>query len=138
MPMTIVPNSTTLDPSALAKGTTFTGTVYLDKAHTNPATSSTPSTMLATVTFTPGARTNWHSHEHGQILKVEAGSGWICDRGDKPKRIKTGDLISCPAGTEHWHGADEGSVLTHFVVSMGKTSWGGPVTDEEYAEKNGQ
>ncbi|KAG8624827.1 hypothetical protein KVT40_007894 [Elsinoe batatas] len=138
MPMTLIPNSTTLDPSALAKGTTFTGTVYLDKAHTNAATSTTPSTMLATVTFTPGSRTNWHTHEHGQILKVEAGSGWICDRGAKPVRIRKGDLISCPAGTEHWHGADDGSVLTHFVVSLGKTSWGEKVTDEEYGEKDGQ
>ncbi|PNS17379.1 hypothetical protein CAC42_7062 [Sphaceloma murrayae] len=130
MPMTLVPNATTL--TSLAKGKTFVGDVYLDKAHANPATSSTPSTMMATVTFTPGSRTNWHKHEHGQILKVEAGSGWICDRGGKAKRIKSGDLISCPAGTEHWHGADEGSVLTHFVVSLGTTSWGEEVTEDEY------
>ena len=31
----------------------------------------------AQVTFTPGARTTWHSHPAGQTLIVTSGSGWV-------------------------------------------------------------
>jgi quercetin dioxygenase-like cupin family protein len=92
-------------------------------------------TAIANVTFTPCARTHWHTHEEGQFLKVVAGSGWICDKGGEPRRIRTGDLIWAPAGTTHWHGADDGSIMTHLVVGLGKTTWLDPVTDEQYSVK---
>ena len=79
----------------------------------------------------PCARTNWHTHEGGQLLRCIAGSGWICDRGDKPKRLQVGDTVWCPPGTEHWHGADDGSYMAHFVHAHGKTEWKEAVSDEE-------
>ncbi|PYH77592.1 hypothetical protein BO82DRAFT_386497 [Aspergillus uvarum CBS 121591] len=88
---------------------TFTGDVYLDMIHFDD------SAAIANVTFTPCARTHWHTHEHGQFIKVVAGSGWICDKGDAPRRIQTGDLIWAPAGTTHWHGAEDGTIMTHLV-----------------------
>ncbi|RAK75204.1 cupin domain-containing protein [Aspergillus fijiensis CBS 313.89] len=114
---------------SIAKPTaTFTGDVYLDMIHFDD------NAAIANVTFTPCARTHWHTHEHGQFIKVVAGSGWICDKGDAPRRIKTGDLIWAPAGTTHWHGADDGTILTHLVVGLGKTVWHDAVTDDEYPE----
>ena len=56
---------------------------------------------LVNVTFTPCARTNWHTHTGGQMLHVMVGNGWICDRGEKPQRIRAGDVIWCPPGTTH-------------------------------------
>jgi len=108
---------------------TFTGEVFLDRIlqHTNIA--------VASVVFQPCARSNWHKHEGGQLLRVTAGSGWIQDQGQKPIRISIGDIIWAPPGTIHWHGADEGSFLVHETVSHGKIDWYGPVTDEEYAAK---
>lgn len=62
------------------------------------------------------------------------GSGWICDRGGQPRKIKAGDVVVCEAGTEHWHGAREGSVLMHLAVSLGQTSWKEEVSDAEWRE----
>src|SRR5207237_7645447 len=45
----------------------FTGDVYLD-ALAGPAATST--FAAANVHFTPGARTAWHTHPHGQTIFV--------------------------------------------------------------------
>ncbi|KAL4945399.1 hypothetical protein BDV06DRAFT_219366 [Aspergillus oleicola] len=121
---TILPTQKTLKPTA-----TFTGEVYLDPLSLE-ATAS-----IANVTFTPCARTYWHTHEGGQVIKVSSGSGWICDKGGKARRIKAGDVIWAKPGTTHWHGADEGSIMSHFVVGLGETKWLGAVSDEEYRER---
>lgn len=114
----------------IAKPTaTFTGDVYLDLVHNEEKAT------IANVTFTPCARTYWHTHEEGQLLRVLAGSGWICDRGAAPQRIGAGDVIWAPAGTTHWHGADDGSLMTHLVIGLGKTTWHEEVSDEEYGKK---
>ena len=90
---------------------------------------------IANVTFLPGARTFWHTHERGQIIRVVAGSGWVCERGGTPQWIKTGDIAVCPEQLEHWHGADDGSYMTHLVIAHGKTEWGQAVSDTDYATK---
>jgi quercetin dioxygenase-like cupin family protein len=137
MPSTIIPSSTsatiTPDPSTKKPTTTFSGDVYMDVIHINP----TAGIMCNHVTFLPGARTFWHTHERGQILEVKAGSGWICDKGGKPRRIRTGDMVVCEPGTTHWHGADDGSMMMHLAISLGKTSWAEEVSEEEYAGKSG-
>lgn len=66
----------------------FVGDVYLDLIHNDPQNT------IANVTFTPCARTNWHTHEGGQLIRCVAGSGWVCDRGDQPKRLGVGDVVS--------------------------------------------
>lgn len=107
----------------------FSGNVWLD-----PILSATE-TYMALVNFMPCARTNWHRHENGQLLKVTGGSGWYCDQGGKPRQITVGDVIWCPPGTVHWHGADDGSYMIHEAYSFGKVDWYDPVTDDEYAAK---
>ena len=81
------------------------------------------------------ARTYWHYHEGGQFLHVLAGSGWICDKGGRPQRITVGDVIWCPPGTTHRHGADDGSYMVHQAVSHGKVEWRDEVGVEEYEQK---
>ena len=125
----IIPGSSKGGQSTSKPTATFTGEVYLDMIHMDDKAA------IANVTFTPCARTHWHTHEEGQFLKVVAGSGWICDKGGEPRRIKTGDLIWAPAGTTHWHGADDGSIMTHLVLGLGKTTWHNAVTDEQYNAK---
>jgi quercetin dioxygenase-like cupin family protein len=50
----------------------FTGAVYLDTI----ATPSPPwRTAAASVHFTPGARTAWHTHPFGQTIYVTEGIG---------------------------------------------------------------
>lgn len=109
---------------------TFTGDVYLNPIHGDSMAA------IADVTFTPCARTYWHTHEKGQMLKVLNGSGWICDKGGVPKRLEAGDVVWAPAGTTHWHGADDNSLMTHLVIGLGQTHWHEEVTEEEYAKKS--
>ncbi|CRG87176.1 hypothetical protein PISL3812_04193 [Talaromyces islandicus] len=130
MPESVIIKGSSLGGQSTVKPTsTFTGDVYVDFLHTSKEAA------VANVTFTPCARTHWHTHEGGQFIKVVAGSGWICDKGDVPRRIKTGDVIWAQPGVTHWHGADNGSIMTHLVVGLGETKWSEAVTDEDYAAK---
>ena len=95
---------------------TFTGDVYLNPIYGDSKAA------IADVTFTPCARTYWHTHEEGQMLKVLNGSGWICDKGGAPKRLEAGDVVWAPTGTTHWHSADDNSLVTHLVIGLGQTS----------------
>lgn len=95
--------------------------------------------MAATnVTFAPGVRNNWHSHRAGQILLCTAGTGYYQEKGKAARKLNPGDVVEIPADTEHWHGAAPDSFFSHLAltpnISENKTRWGGPVTDEEYAQ----
>ena len=66
----------------------FTGDVYIDAVAAPEATSTF---AAALVHFTPGARTAWHTHPHGQTIFVTEGVGLLpargrADRGDPPRR----------------------------------------------------
>ena len=106
---------------------TFTGTVWSD-----PVLPTSEGVTVNNVFFTPGARTHWHHHEHGQLLHITAGSGLICSEGGKPETIRPGDSVWVPAGESHWHGASPDSYMLHLAVSLGTTNWADPVTDTEY------
>ena len=90
----------------------------------------------ALVTFEPGARTAWHMHPLGQRLIVTAGCGWVkC--ADGPKReIRPGDVVVCPPGEKHWHGATATTGMSHIAIQEalnGKAvDWLEKVTDEDY------
>ena len=47
----------------------------------------------AEVSFTPCARTAWHTHPGGQTLIVTAGNGWVQEWGGEKQRIAEGDVI---------------------------------------------
>src|SRR5215475_5527652 len=108
------------------RGETFTGEVWFDKVL------GVPEANVATVTFTPGARTDWHTHEHGQILFIDRGRGYVQTRAGDGQWVAAGDVVHFPPGEEHWHGAGPDSYLVHTAVSLGATSWLTPVTDDEY------
>ncbi len=110
---------------------TFTGDVYLDPVL------NADKIMVVNVNFMPCARTYWHRHEGGQLLRVLAGSGWVCDKEHEPQRIEVGDVIWCPPGTVHWHGAAAGSYMVHQAVSHGTTEWFDEVKDEELGVAKG-
>lgn len=86
---------------------------------------------INTVNFAPGARTFWHTHEHGQILQVLAGEGLI-GTADGNRVLRTGDTVWCPPGERHWHGAAPGSFMTHTAISLGSTGWAEEVEHDIY------
>ena len=95
---------------------------------------------LGSVTFEPGARTNWHTHPKGQVLVVTEGEGWYQERGKPAQALKKGDVVNIPENVEHWHGASAHSTFVHIAITNYKGDqnvvWLKPVTDEEYNSVN--
>jgi len=93
------------------------------------------------VTFEPGARSNWHTHPTGQHLIVIGGVGLTQEWNGAASELRAGDLVWCPPGVKHWHGATPTSALTHIAisgVSGGKNvDWMERVTDEQYVKAAG-
>lgn len=79
--------------------------------------------LVATARFEPAARTEWHSHDGGQLLVVLSGRGLVAVRDQEPREVGPGDTIWSPPGEEHWHGATPGDHLTHVAVTWGGTHW---------------
>lgn len=120
-------------PSSMTSSQNFTGTVRVDPAFQTQA----PSRVYgAYVTFEPGARTAWHTHPLGQTLIVAFGAGLTQEWGGPVRTIKVGDVVVCPAGVKHWHGAAPDVAMTHLAIGEhlnGKSvEWMEKVRDEEY------
>src|ERR1700733_10472286 len=71
--------------------TTFSGHVWIDAVLQADGASGPAAVAVNNVFFTPGARTHWHSHEHGQVIQVTSGAGLICAEGGQAQAIGAGD-----------------------------------------------
>lgn len=110
----------------------FTGNVFVTMA-VNP--DDNLNSTVGKVTFEAKARTNWHTHPHGQILIVTAGVGYYQQKGKPIQVIKEGDVVKIPVNVEHWHGASHASAMTHIAIVPAATNgtiWMTPVTDADY------
>jgi quercetin dioxygenase-like cupin family protein len=114
----------------------FTGSVYVDPI---AAPGEGSSVGAAAVHFTPGARTAWHTHPHGQTIWVTEGVG-LCQREGGPVEvIRPGDRVFFEPAESHWHGAAPTRLMTHVAIQQADESgspvvWGRHVTDDEYAQ----
>ncbi|MFE5893326.1 cupin domain-containing protein [Streptomyces sp. NPDC056462] len=113
----------------------FTGDVYLNMIEVPVAPARLASAL---VRFTPGARTNWHSHANGQTLYVTDGVGLVGTRDGDAVRVSAGQIVKCPPGEAHWHGGTDTTLMAHIAMVVGDadgdgTTWLEPVTDEQYA-----
>ena len=90
----------------------------------------------ANVTFEPGARTAWHTHPLGQTLIVTMGCGWVQEWGGPIEEIRPGDVVRCPPGKKHRHGAAPTTAMAHVAIQEkldGKAvEWMEKVTDAQY------
>lgn len=122
--------------SAVGPAEYFTGRVRIDPVW--PADEGiTASGGL--VTFEPGARSAWHTHPAGQRLVVTAGVGLVQEWGKPVQVIRPGDVVWCPAGVKHWHGAAPETAMTHLAVTGTvdgrNVEWMEKVTDEQYGAR---
>jgi len=120
-------------PSTKGPEACFTGSVRVDPL--SPARA--PSRVsVASVTFEPGARSAWHTHPLGQTLVVTAGCGWTQCEGGPIVEIRAGDVLWCPPGHKHWHGASKTTSMTHLAIQEAldgvNVVWMQKVTDAEY------
>jgi quercetin dioxygenase-like cupin family protein len=90
----------------------------------------------AYVTFQPGARSAWHIHPAGQRLIVTDGVGRIQQEGEPVEEIRAGDVVWCPPGIRHWHGAAPASAMTHIALTGVRdgqaVQWLEKVSDQQY------
>lgn len=131
-------NNTSLFPKGDKLGNEyFTGTAFLQPLL---AKDKNNDFALGSVTFEPGARTNWHTHPKGQVLIVTEGEGFYQEKGKPAQRIKKGDVVNIPDNVEHWHGATATTKMVHIAITNyeGEKNvvWLKPVTDDEFNEVN--
>ena len=89
------------------------------------------------VTFEPGARSVWHTHPRGQRLVVLSGIGLTQEWGKPAQVLRPGDVVLCPPGVKHWHGASPTTGMTHLHVTASapdgnNVTWMEAVSDEQY------
>ena len=114
----------------------FTGSVFID---TVAAPTEGSQIAAANVHFTPGARTAWHTHPHGQTIWVTEGVG-LCQRESGPiEVIRPGDRVFFEPAENHWHGAARARFMTHIAIQQADengspVSWGEHVSDEQYGQ----
>ncbi|GIF62035.1 cupin [Asanoa ishikariensis] len=120
-------------PASKGPAETFTGDVRVqplfdaenDAAYTG-----------AYVTFQPGARSAWHLHPAGQRLVVVEGLGRTQQWDGPVEELRTGDVVWCPPGVKHWHGASPTEAMTHLALTGVRdgqgVEWLEKVTDEQY------
>ena len=120
-------------------GAWFTGGVFID---TVAVPSGGSRIAAACVHFTPGARTAWHTHPHGQTIWVTEGVGLCQRRGDPIEVIRAGDRVFFEPGEDHWHGATPTRFMVHVAIQQADddgsvVAWAEHVTDEEYGATTG-
>jgi quercetin dioxygenase-like cupin family protein len=122
-------------PTQLGPAAWFTGTVHIDPIINNDLPSHL---RAARVSFTPGARTAWHTHPLGQTLHVLSGVGLVQLHGESPQLIRAGDTVSILPNELHWHGAAPEHNMVHLALQEADDNnvqvvWLQHVTDEEYS-----
>lgn len=110
----------------------FTGEVWFGPRYA-PAV-ATDLNVLG-VRFAPGARSDWHSHPHGQVLYVLEGTARVRAVGEALVEAGPGDTVHAAPGVVHWHGAGPDGVMVHLSITHGgATEWlPRKVGDAEYA-----
>jgi len=124
-------------PSAPGPEAYFTGPVRIDAPFKGSGDARIGG---ATVTFSPGARTAWHTHPLGQTLIVTAGLGLAQREGGPVEEIRPGDVVWFEPGEKHWHGASPTVGMTHIAIQEQKdgrvVDWLEPVSDEDHARRD--
>ena len=56
--------------------------------------------------------------------------------GGPIEELRAGDVLGCPPGVKHWHGASQTSAMTHIALTGVRdghyVEWLEKVTDEQY------
>ncbi|MEQ8506374.1 MAG: cupin domain-containing protein [Rhodospirillales bacterium] len=121
----------------IAPASNFVGQVL----HESVFSEESPSRLrVSRVTFTPGGRTNWHTHAVGQVLYVLSGSGRYQLEGQAVEEINAGDTVVIPPNARHWHGAAPDSMMCHLALSEANdqgegATWLEPVDDKDFTQE---
>lgn len=79
--------------------------------------------LQARIDIAPGITAPWHRHPGEEIIYVLEGSLEYQLEGQRPKTLKTGDVLFVPAGVLHKArnvGTGNGAELATYIVEKGK------------------
>lgn len=112
----------------------FTGDVHIQPLSAEFAGMPASS---AYVIFEAGSRSYWHTHPVGQVLIIAEGEGRSGVYGEPVSVLKKGDVVVCPKGVKHFHGAAPDQRMVQMTITPsdadGKNvTWMEAVTDEQY------
>ena len=93
---------------------TFNGPIRLANTVDVPNVAGAPG--LHYVVFEPGVINAWHTHPGGQILIATDGIGYHQIEGQPVEVLHPGDVVMCPPGVKHWHGAAPHSRFAHLAA----------------------
>jgi quercetin dioxygenase-like cupin family protein len=97
-----------------------------------PTTEDSSKIRTSRLLFPKGSRSNWHTHDSGQLLMIEKGKGLTQVRGGQLKEMLPGQPWWTGAGIEHWHGASPDEDALQLTIYEGTVNWLEPVTDAQY------
>lgn len=125
--------------AASAPDAYFTGSVQISGRYQSEAPARIGG---ATVSFSAGARTAWHTHPLGQTLFIVSGRGWVQKEGEPVQHVGPGDVVWIPPLIRHWHGASSSEPMSHFAVAEAldgsAVTWMEKVSDEDYGKGAGE
>ncbi|WP_175632457.1 cupin domain-containing protein [Pedobacter ghigonis] len=81
-------------------------------------------TIQASIAFEPGVQFGMHSHPGEEVIYVLKGTFEYQIEGEKPVRLKAGDVLFIPAGKNHQAknvGKNKAVELATYIVEKGKT-----------------
>lgn len=120
-------------PSSRGPAEYFTGSVRIHPLFTAPGPGLV---ACASVIFESDARSAWHAHStrpdpaRHRRLRMDA------VRGRPIEEIRADDVIWCPPGHRHWHGATPTTSMTPIAIQDALdgrvVDWMEHVTDEQY------
>ena len=84
---------------------------------------------VALVNVAPGAATPPHVHLGGQVIVVINGRGFVEVNGSRIE-IGNNDVVICPPGELHTHGALADGPLVHLTVTTGGYSFPDRASEE--------
>ena len=89
---------------------------------------------ITKATFKANSTLDWHKHATPQVIIVVDGQGYYQERGKGPILMKTGDVIKCDKGVEHWHSSSKENDVTYLAIYGGTepTVWTEVLTQEDY------
>lgn len=122
-------------PSMQGPEAWFTGSVVVDGLYQQEEKTKGAGAL---VTFSPGARTAWHTHPAGQTLIIQSGLGWVQREGAPIEEVQPGDVVYFEPDENHWHGASANKGMSHIAIQEevdgSVVTWGDKVTDEQYSK----
>ena len=92
--------------------------------------------MTLTLTLTVDVPPRHPSAARSSSRLICRPSGFVCNEGEAPQRVRAGDTVWIAPNERHWHGATSSTLMSHTTTTIGATEFHEAVAEAEYAAAN--